>query len=150
MKRSMARALTIGAATSALAVGVATSAFADGNVSWRNAATGKYLMVAQGTFGMVLTGSYSEPAWREVKQGDGSWQLKAHKGSGNACLDSNAEGRVYLLPCKDGNNYQKWWEEKTPTGWRIKNKATGRVLDSNARGQVYTLPDNGGANQRWN
>ncbi|MFG2486373.1 hypothetical protein ACGFSI_26915 [Streptomyces virginiae] len=116
ISRRVVRPVSVALMVPALALGAATNAFADGNVSWRNVATGKYLMVAHVTFGMVLTGSDSTPRWREVKQGDGSWQLKAHKGSG---------------------------------GWKITNKATGRVLDSNQTGQVYTLPDNGGNYQRW-
>ncbi|MFE9256388.1 ricin-type beta-trefoil lectin domain protein [Streptomyces sp. NPDC006879] len=149
ISKRVSRPLAVATMVPALAIGAASNAFADGNVSWRNVATGKYLMVAQGTFGMVLTGSDSSARWREVKQSDGSWQLKAHRGSGNVCLDSNAAGKVYLNPCGSNNNYQKWWETKTSTGWKITNKATGRVLDSNSRQQVYTLPDNGGKNQRW-
>ncbi|MGW7332745.1 RICIN domain-containing protein [Streptomyces sp. NPDC054840] len=149
ISRRVVRPVSVALMIPALALGAATNAFADGNVSWRNVATGKYLLTGQGTFGMVLTGSDSAPRWREVKQGDGSWQLKAHKGSGDVCLDSNAAGNVYLRSCQGGNDYQKWWETKTSSGWKITNKATGRVLDSNRTGQVYTLPDNGGNYQRW-
>jgi serine/threonine-protein kinase len=77
------------------------------------------------------------------------------------CLDSNAAGSVYVLPCQvPGNKYQDWsWTEwqaySTYQGYyyfySIKDQSTGRCLDSNAAGQVYTNPCQapGNAYQDW-
>jgi hypothetical protein len=69
---------------------------------------------------------------------------------GAYCLDSNAAGNVYVLPCQvPGNKFQDWsWTEwKGGTAqqgyyyfYSIHDQATGRCLDSNAAGQVYTNP----------
>jgi serine/threonine-protein kinase len=76
------------------------------------------------------------------------------------CLDSNAAGNVYVLPCQvPGNKYQDWswteWEVSSPYGdydlYSIKDEETGRCLDSNAAGDVYTNPCQapGNAYQDW-
>jgi hypothetical protein len=76
------------------------------------------------------------------------------------CVDSNAAGNAYVLPCQvPGNKYQDWswteWQGSSPYGnsdfYSIKDQATGRCLDSNAAGQVYTSPCQapGNAYQGW-
>jgi hypothetical protein len=69
---------------------------------------------------------------------------------GGYCLDSNAAGNVYVLPCQvPGNKFQDWnwteWKAYSPYQgyyyfYSIQDQATGRCLDSNAAGQVYTSP----------
>ncbi|GGS13640.1 hypothetical protein Snoj_03370 [Streptomyces nojiriensis] len=46
--RRVVRPVSLALMVPAPALGAAANAFADGNVSWRNAATGKYPMTAQG------------------------------------------------------------------------------------------------------
>ncbi|MER5432109.1 ACP synthase [Streptomyces sp. NPDC002588] len=52
------------------------------------------------------------------------------------CLDSNADGDVYTLPCQQGNDYQTW--EPIYLGHtssdlvQVKNKATGKCLQYNS------------------
>jgi hypothetical protein len=77
------------------------------------------------------------------------------------CLDSNAQGNVYVLPCQvPGNKFQDWnwteWEAYSPYQgyyyfYSIQDQATGRCLDSNAGGAVYTSPCQapGNAYQDW-
>lgn len=63
------------------------------------------------------------------------------------CLDSNAAGSVYTLPCNGGANQDWFFTGAFYT--QLTDKATGRVLDSNMAGSVYTLLSNGGNFQRW-
>jgi len=77
------------------------------------------------------------------------------------CLDSNAKGQAYELPCQvPGNKYQDWswteWKAYSPYSgyyyfYSIQDQATGRCLDSNAAGAVYTNPCQapGNAYQDW-
>lgn len=64
------------------------------------------------------------------------------------CLDSNAAGVAYTLPC-NGGNYQNWrlalaTSECDPDNcrywYRIQNVATNRCLDNNTNGDLYTSP----------
>lgn len=73
------------------------------------------------------------------------------------CLDSNADGDVYMLAC-NGGDYQKWIVTRTrnspPRHVEIRNLATGRCLDAKDSPRanyetVYTLGCNGGGYQRW-
>ncbi|MDF3145166.1 MULTISPECIES: hypothetical protein [unclassified Streptomyces] len=145
--------LSTTALTSAVLLATSGSAVAaDREVTWKNVATGRWLGMDTGITGTgtkVLTGNRNAGGWNESKNSDGSFTLEWDGYStGSHCLDSNASGSVYGISCNGGNN-QKWIETKTATGWRLKNKATGRILDSNASGSVYTKPDNGGKYQRW-
>lgn len=74
------------------------------------------------------------------------------------CLDSNAAGAVYTMPCNTKNHYQQW-KGSGPSLMALVSRATGRALDSNWHqaghpdpdlGEVYTLTPNGGENQNWN
>ncbi|MBT2416966.1 ricin-type beta-trefoil lectin domain protein [Streptomyces sp. ISL-22] len=150
--RRLTVVLSTTALTSAVLLAASGSAVAANRVTWKNAATGRYLSMDTGITGTgtkVVTDERNAGGWVESKNSDGSFTIKYDGFStGDKCLDSNARGSVYGISCNGGNN-QKWFETKTSTGWRLKNKATGRILDSNASGSVYTKPDNGGKYQRW-
>ncbi|MGW0410214.1 RICIN domain-containing protein [Streptomyces collinus] len=151
--KRLAAVLSTTALTSAVLVATSGSAVAaDRTVTWKNVATGRWLGVDTGITGTgSKVGTYTRNAagWQETKNSDGTFTLEWDGFStGSHCLDSKSTGSVYAISC-NGNDHQKWYENKTSTGWRLKNKATGRVLDSNSSGSVYTLPDNGGRNQRW-
>ncbi|UQA95609.1 RICIN domain-containing protein [Streptomyces halobius] len=141
-KRQVAKALGAAAIVPSILLATAGNASAwDRRVDWKNVATGAYL-TESGTSLRKVGG------WWETKNSDGTFKLRwAGFGSGYECLDSNSKGSVYVIQCNGGNN-QKWYEIKTSTGWKLKNKATGRVLDT-AHGKAYTKPDNGSKYQRW-
>jgi hypothetical protein len=71
-------------------------------------------------------------------------------GTDGRCLDSNWNGKAYVLTC-NGGSFQKW--RLAGTGitdtYQLINVQTGRCLDSNGNGDVYTLPCNGGSFQKW-
>ncbi|MGW7410793.1 RICIN domain-containing protein [Streptomyces sp. NPDC054833] len=147
----------MGLSTTALAsvavVANSGSAFAASReVTWKNVATARWLEMDTGLLGAgtkVETSERKAGGWDETKNSDGTFTLEwTGYSTGSHCLDSNSDGDVYGISCNGGNN-QKWYETKTSTGWRLKNKATGRILDSSASGSVYTRPDNGGKHQRW-
>lgn len=117
----------------------------DRTVSWKNKGTGRWLSYGMGK--VVTTNDDRAISWWEKKNADGTFTL-AFKGFGGGCLDANTKGDVYAIDCNGGNN-QKWYETKTSTGWRLKNKATGQILDNTRAGGVYTNPDYGNATQRW-
>jgi hypothetical protein len=106
----------------------------------------------------TATAAAAAPADTAVRSG---WFGLENTGGGVPyCLDSNAAGSVYVLPCQvPGNKYQDWswteWQGSSPYGdsdfYSIKDEATGRCLDSNAAGQVYTNPCQapGNAYQDW-
>jgi hypothetical protein len=58
------------------------------------------------------------------------------------CLDSNANGAVYLNPCWNNDAYQQWifWED-TAGDFGIQDDATGRCLGAGADGSVSTYPE---------
>jgi hypothetical protein len=65
-----------------------------------------------------------------------------------ACLDSNANGVVYTLPCQNGNNYQRWevtgsyghsLDSSHSDQVRIRNVATGLCLNMYAEDDGKTL-----------
>ncbi|MEU9988944.1 RICIN domain-containing protein [Streptomyces sp. NPDC048045] len=114
-------------------------------VTWKNKQNHQYL--AYFNYKVRTTSATgASMKWDESKQSDGTYTMK-HHGTGK-CLDSNANGDVYLLAC-NGGNYQKWYEINDSSGWRLKNKATGRVLGVAISGQVRTDSDAGAARQRW-
>lgn len=64
------------------------------------------------------------------------------------CLDGDARGTVYTMPCNDGD-YQKWTPQQADGGSTFTSKATGLCLDGNKATNVYTMPCNGGDYQVW-
>lgn len=153
MKKKVMTHIVAAAAISSLAVvGMPGEAIADGNVNWKNAATGMCLQVKKLADKTVKTGwCYDVTQWFDARVADPDAYLQQVMSYPSMCLDSNTRGSVYLGPCERDNQNQWWREEKTSTGWKLLNVATGRVLDSNSNGSVYTNWDEGDGNkyQRW-
>jgi hypothetical protein len=139
-RKRMAELLMVGAALAAAGVLTPVSA---------SAATATHTAAA----------AAASPATVAVRSG---WfGLQSDEFGGVDCLDSNAAGNVYQLPCQvPGNKYQDWswteWKAYSPYSgyyyfYSIQDQATGRCLDSNAAGAVYTNPCQapGNAYQDW-
>ncbi|MGW2745129.1 RICIN domain-containing protein [Streptomyces sp. NPDC001450] len=130
----------------ALAFAGTGQAFAAGHaVTWRNKSNGEYLAYFNGKV-RTTSATGASMKWDESKQSDGSFTMKHHLTG--KCLDSNSHGAVYIGAC-NGGNYQKWYESKDSSGWRLKNKATGRTLGLASSGAVITASDTGAPRQRW-
>jgi hypothetical protein len=74
----------------------------------------------------------SGTAWAD---GGHTWEDAAT----HRCLDSNAQGQVYTLPC-NGGNYQIWDERQDPAGqglYQLKDRATGMCLYVRATKSMY-------------
>ncbi|MEV6053418.1 RICIN domain-containing protein [Streptomyces sp. NPDC052107] len=124
-------------------------AFAAGNrVTWRNNYNGKYLTYLNNRVRTINADPSQSPPlwWDEFKQSDGAYVMQHHMTG--KCLDSNSNGDVYLLNC-NGGDYQRWYESHDSSGWRLKNKATGRVLEALTTGEIRTAADEGYPVQRW-
>ncbi|MFI9249519.1 RICIN domain-containing protein [Streptomyces sp. NPDC053069] len=142
-RRLMGRLAAMVLAPAVILVG-AGEAFADGTVTWQNKLNGKCLGVIN-NIPMAAADCGSTPSkWTETKQSDGSWTFKTSYGY---CLDSNKDGKVYVLHCNGGDN-QKWYETKDSFGWRLQDKATKLTLGQND-GVLYTNYDGGLKAQRW-
>ena len=59
-----------------------------------------------------ITGSRTSPCSRiteqDVQRTGTKYKFRMIKRNKNVCVDSNAQGQVYLLPCQAGNDYQSW------------------------------------------
>lgn len=67
------------------------------------------------------------------------------------CLDSNNNGQVYAMNCKNEYGGQKWQPAQSGSSLILKNAATGLCLDNNNKGQVYAIQCNDQyAGQKWN
>jgi serine/threonine-protein kinase len=66
------------------------------------------------------------------------------------CLDSNAQGSLYTLPC-NGGPYQEWdvHPDAGTNSYTLIDHQAGLCLDSNAAGNDYTHVCNGGPFQFW-
>ncbi|MER5548328.1 RICIN domain-containing protein [Streptomyces sp. NPDC001118] len=126
-------------------VGTGPAFAADSGVSWRNESNGKYL--AYFNYRVRTTSAIGPTSkWFENKQSDGTYTMRHD--IDRKCLDSNSRGDVYIGAC-NGGDYQKWYEIQDSSGWRLKDKATGRVLEVGIDGQVHTEADAGAPRQRW-
>ena len=70
------------------------------------------------------------------------------------CLDSNAAGKVYTLPCQSGNKHQQWVREQGKPLLDIRlgtvrNVATGMCLATNRPGAIYTTKCVDNTTVRW-
>ncbi|GHE04615.1 RICIN domain-containing protein [Streptomyces alanosinicus] len=145
MKKRVLGGLAVAAlAPAVILAGAGTSFAASSTVTWKNKLSGKCLGYANG-IPLAAFDCGSKPSkWTETKQSDGTYTLRTSYGY---CLDSNKDGKVYLLHCNGGAN-QKWNEFKDSTGWRLQNNATKLTLGQE-RDTLYTNFDGGLKAQRW-
>ncbi|MEV7601238.1 RICIN domain-containing protein [Kitasatospora sp. NPDC089797] len=135
-------------------LGTSGAAFADSDVTWTNASTKRCLEYSPGFSNPVVADC--SRGWKKIfhdtGNADGSWNEVAKEAApfGKLCLAAYKDNSVYIEPCTNpSNDYQRWFENKTDTGWELRHKATGRCLDSNAEGKVYLHDCNAGLFQRW-
>ncbi|RLV04495.1 hypothetical protein CTZ27_11240 [Streptomyces griseocarneus] len=157
-KKALARLAAAAVIAPLTVVGVSGEASArDGErVTWRNVATDRCLTSdgRSGVSTMKWTDCKAGYEWiehsiQETSDGQGLYKFSVKPSyPDELCLDSSDAGRVYLNKCNKGE-YQKWWQQKTPRGWRIVNKATTLALDSSDYGRVYTNKVNSSDYQLW-
>ncbi|WP_159400503.1 hypothetical protein [Streptomyces sp. XY431] len=148
-KNRIARFSIVAAMASALVLSASGVASAEGNVYWKNVRWNGLRLGNSGGNVFLINATAS---WNETKNSDGSFNL-ASKLDGQ-CLTSFSNQHVYTEPCNPGmdqtNGWQRWWEIKTDTGWKLQSWQTGFILDAAEPGNVYANPiDWGNSNQRW-
>ncbi|GGW32759.1 hypothetical protein GCM10010503_05820 [Streptomyces lucensis JCM 4490] len=136
--------LAVAVLTPVVIVAGAGQAFANGTVTWKNKLNGKCIGVVNNIPQAAADCDTPIAKFTETKQSDGTWTLKT---SYDYCLDSNADGKVYMLKC-NGGAHQKWYEIKDTAGWRLQNKATKLTLGQH-ESVLYTGFDGGLKAQRW-
>ncbi|MFI9254638.1 hypothetical protein [Streptomyces sp. NPDC053069] len=160
MKKKMAKALIAAAAVPALLVATSGSASADDWVMWQNAKSHLFLTHGWGDYqGQVkggMGGTGWEPQWWDIQNSDGSWNETAgtNETPGPGRCMTGYWRQVYTEPCNpyrdQTNNWQRWREIPTNTGWKLQNVQTGWILDDEGHGGIYANDhDYGNANQRW-
>ncbi|MFE1309241.1 hypothetical protein [Streptomyces sp. NPDC058755] len=154
--RKTAKAMITAASSVVLALGLATSASANGNVTWKSNYIGLCLGHIENAWGdpyevaMRSCGSngQSSNGWYEELQSDHTWLLKADNDH-SYCLTAYNDHDVYMEKCS-GNDWQRWYENKTASDWRLGHKATNWYLTATDNGTGITVqPWNGGVTQSW-
>jgi hypothetical protein len=156
VKKSVSKMLLTVAAVPAMIVAAAGSASAasSGNVTWKGGWSGQWLC-SQVDYGPVTT-CWNQSAqgvpWTDRQNSDGSWNEVDQWGR---CLTGYWTS-VYVESCNSAsngtNNWERWNEISTATGWKLKNVQTGYILDEDNNYHVYanaTDYGNSDAHQRW-
>ncbi|MGW6876059.1 hypothetical protein ACWGHA_27435 [Streptomyces xanthophaeus] len=157
MKNKALKAIAVSAAIIPVLLATSGSASADGNVTWSNKRTGKYIgtMASGPNKGKVYNNlSGGANSWYDQRNSDGSYNQVSRYLPGYCLTAYGSE--VYTEKCNatpDGTNwYQRWYEVSTATGWKLQNKQSGAILDDNGNGTIYangTDYGNSNLNQRW-
>ncbi|MFC1417597.1 hypothetical protein [Streptacidiphilus cavernicola] len=138
IKSRLVKMLLVGCTIPAAVVSLSSSSYAaTGSVTWTNKWSGDILCTVQGTSGVTDCNlSNSQGAhWTDRQNSDGSWNEVDQWGR---CLTTYWTTNVYVESCNSAangtNNYERWDEISTATGWKLKNVATGYILDEKDTG----------------
>ncbi|WP_405901436.1 RICIN domain-containing protein [Streptomyces sp. NBC_00727] len=148
-----ARMLGVAGSALLLVVGASATAHADGDIVWNHKHGGGCLAAMWDRhFGWSNVGLYlcafGSAKWHDVSVGGGVWVGRMAEVP-DVCLAAYTDHDAYVETCSSGqNDYQRWREIYTNSGWKLQNVATGECLDSNDN-QVYMLTCNGGEYQYW-
>jgi hypothetical protein len=130
----LTRAAAVAVVSMGLVAGTAAAAFADGDVTWKNKATGYYLDANISGSSVYSGADTAYSVWLDHDLGSNVWQERPADYTAD-CLagyDEHSDGTVAvnLFPCDDNDSsYDQWNEDPEQGHWELYNIGYGLALN---------------------